>query len=83
MSYPCKCLIDWWVLHKVNPRECLYVPSNVGYSESQIELEVGATEIFQDDELSSTFTIEMQMLEESLIGDRNSVEVPPKKSVEK
>jgi hypothetical protein len=44
---------------------------------------VGATEIFQDDELSSTFTIEMQMLEESLIGDRNSVEVPPKKSVEK
>jgi hypothetical protein len=42
-------------------------------------LEVGATAIFQDDELLSTFNIEIEMLEESLIGDLNDVEVPPKR----
>lgn len=38
-----------------------------------------ATEIFQDDELLSMFNIEIEMLEESFIGDRKDVDVPPKR----
>jgi hypothetical protein len=43
------------------------------YVESQIEQEVGATEIFQDNELISTFNVQTEMLEESLLGDQNDV----------
>jgi hypothetical protein len=35
----------------------------------QIEQEVGAAEIFQNDELTSTFNVQTEMLEESLLGD--------------
>jgi hypothetical protein len=45
----------------------------VVYVESQIEQEVGATEIFQDNELISTFNVQTEMLEESLLGDQNDV----------
>jgi hypothetical protein len=41
MTYPCKRFIDWWVVYKLNPREQLYALVDVGYSKSQIELEVG------------------------------------------
>lgn len=40
---------------------------------------MGATKILQDDELPSTFNIETEMLEASLIEDFNDVEVPPKR----
>lgn len=62
-----KSLIDWLLVYKVNPHEWLYSPGDAGYAESRIELEVGATAIFQDDELLSTFNIEIEMLEESLM----------------
>ena len=39
-------------MYKVNPRERLYAPGDAGYVESQIEQEVGAAEIFQDEELT-------------------------------
>jgi hypothetical protein len=44
-----------------------------------VMLEVGAAEIFQDDELTSMFNVQIEMLEESLLGDQNDVEVPPKR----
>jgi hypothetical protein len=50
-------------VYKVNPRERLYAPGEAGYVESQIEQEVGADEIFQDDELTSTFNVQTKMLE--------------------
>jgi hypothetical protein len=37
------------------------------------------TGIFQDDELTSTFNVQTKILEESLLGDQNDVEVPPKR----
>ncbi|KAL5647682.1 hypothetical protein ACJX0J_042037, partial [Zea mays] len=76
MTYPSKKkgLVDWRVVYKVNPRERLYAPGDAGYVESQIEQEVGAAEIFQDDELTSTFNVQTEMLEESLLGDQNDVE---------
>jgi hypothetical protein len=49
------------------------------HKESQIEQEVAAAEIFQDDELSSTFNVQTEMLEESLLGNQNDIEVPPKR----
>jgi hypothetical protein len=73
-----KSLVDWRVVYKVNPHERLYAPSDAGYVESQIEQEVGAAEIFQDEEVASTFNIQTEMLEESLPGDQNYVEVPQK-----
>lgn len=66
-------------MYKANHHEWLYAPGDASYSESQIELEVGATKILQDDELPSTFNIETEMLEASLIEDCNDVEVPPKR----
>jgi hypothetical protein len=50
-----------------------------GYVESRIEQEVGVVEIFQDVELTSTFSVQTKMLEESLLGDQNDVEVPLKR----
>jgi hypothetical protein len=66
-------------VYKVNPRERLYAPGEASYVESQIEQEVGAAEIFQDDELTSTFNVQTEMLEESLLSDQNDVEIPPKR----
>jgi hypothetical protein len=45
----------------------------------QIEQEVGPAEIFQNDELTSTFNAQTKMLEESLLGNQNDVKVPPKR----
>jgi hypothetical protein len=87
MTYPSKkkSLVDWRVVYKVHPRERLYAPGEAGYVESQIEQKVGATEIFQDDKLTSTFNVQTEILEESLLGDQNDVGIPPKRkmSVEK
>jgi hypothetical protein len=61
MTYPSKkkSLDDWRVVYKVNPRERLYAPDDAGYVENQIEEEVEAAEIFQDDELSKYTQTEM------------------------
>jgi hypothetical protein len=48
----------------VNPCERLYALGDDVYSKRQIEMEVGANENFQDDELPSTFNIDIEMLEE-------------------
>jgi hypothetical protein len=64
MSYPCRCFNDWWVVYKVNPCERLYGLSDAVYSKRQIEMEEGANENFRDDELPSTFNIDIEMLEE-------------------
>jgi hypothetical protein len=74
-----KSLVVWRVVYKVNPREQLYALGDASYVDSQIEQEVGADEIFQDDKLMSTFNVQTEMLEESLLGDQNDVEVPPKR----
>jgi hypothetical protein len=74
-----KSLVVWRVVYKVNPREQIYAPGDASYVESQIEQEVGADEIFQDDKLTRTFNVQTKMLEESLLGDQNDVEVPPKR----
>lgn len=57
----------------------LFAPCDAGSAKNQIELEVGATQIFQDVQPLSMFNIEIEILEESLIGYQNDVDVPPKR----
>jgi hypothetical protein len=75
MSYPCQNLSVWWVVYKVNPHEWLHTRGDVGYHENQVE--VGEVdEVYQDDELSCSFNIDINLALESLLGDANDVTVP-------
>lgn len=74
MSYPCEKLSAWWVVYKVNPRERLHTPGDVAY-----QLEVGEVdEVYQDDELLSSFNIDPDSALDSLRGDANDVTFPEK-----
>jgi hypothetical protein len=59
MTYPSKkkSLVDWRVVCEINPCERLYAHGDVGYVESQIEQEMWAAKIFQDDELTGMFNV--------------------------
>jgi hypothetical protein len=74
-SYPCKKLSVWWVVYKVNPHEWLHTPDDSGYHENQVEAgEVD--EVYQDDELSCSFNIDLDSALNPLCGDANDVIVP-------
>jgi hypothetical protein len=75
MSYPCQTLNAWWVVYKVNHREGLHNPGDVGYHENQVEAgEVD--EVYQDDELTCSFNIDPNSTLESLLNDANDVTLP-------
>jgi hypothetical protein len=57
------------VVHKVNPRERLHTPCTAGY---QFEDEQ-ADDVYQEEELPTTFTIDEGVALNSLVGDRNDV----------
>ena len=69
MSYPNPKFEAWWVVHKVNPRERLHIPCTAGY---QFEDEQ-ADDVYQEEELPTTFTIDEGVALNSLVGDRNDV----------
>ena len=69
MSYPNPKFEAWWVVHKVNPRERLHTPCTAGY---QFENEQ-ADDVYQEEELPTTFTIDEGVALNSLVGDRNDV----------
>ena len=72
MPYPCTSLGVWWVVYKVNPRERLHSPGDAGYHDS--ELEGGEVdEVYQDEELSTSFHIEYGSGLDSLVGDREDI----------
>jgi hypothetical protein len=75
MSYPCEKLSVWWVVYRVNPHERLHTPDDSGYHENQLSAgEVD--EVYQDDELSCSFNIDLDSTLNSLRGDANDVTVP-------
>jgi hypothetical protein len=75
MSYPCEKLSAWWVVDRVNPHEWLHTPDNSGYHENQVP--VGEIdEVYQDDELSCSFNINLDLALNSLVGDANDVTLP-------
>jgi hypothetical protein len=57
LSYPCKKLSAWWVVHKVNPHEWLYTPGDVGYHDA-LTLDDGIDEVYQEEELLASFVVE-------------------------
>jgi hypothetical protein len=59
----------------VNPRERLHTPSDVDYHENQVEAEE-VDEVYQNDELPSSFNIDPNSALESLLNDVNDVIVP-------
>jgi hypothetical protein len=54
LSYPCENMSACWVVHKVNPHERLYTPSDVGYHGTRML----DGEVYQKEELPSSFIFE-------------------------
>jgi hypothetical protein len=75
MLYPCEKLSAWWVVYRVNPRERLHIPDDFGYHENQVPARE-VDEVYQDDELLSSFNIDLDLALNSLLGDANDVIVP-------
>ncbi len=74
-SYPCPKLSAWWVVYKTYPRDRLYTPGPDGYP-----LEVDQVqEVFQEEELPSSFYIDPAPALDSLGGDHNDIILPQKR----
>jgi len=61
----------------VNSRERVYTPRHAGYCASQFDEEVD--EVFQEEELSTSFVIEPDAELNSLVGDSEDIRVPKKR----
>jgi hypothetical protein len=71
LKYPCQKLAAWRVVYKVNPREWLQTPTNVVYHFDDEQVD----EIFQEEELSTSFVIKPSAALDSLVGDGADVTV--------
>jgi hypothetical protein len=69
LSYPCEKLAAWWVVYKVNPREWLQTPTNVAYHFDDEHVD----EIYQEEELPTSFVIKPGATLNSLVGDGDDV----------
>jgi hypothetical protein len=58
-------------MYRVNPHERLHTPDDSGYHENHV-----AAEVYQDDELSCSFNIDLDSTLNSLLDDANDVTVP-------
>jgi hypothetical protein len=78
MMYPCPKLSTFWVVYKVNPREPLPIPSDSCYHACNLEDEENYG-IAQEDNLPSSFNVEISEGLDYLVGDPNDVEEVVKK----
>jgi hypothetical protein len=78
MTYPCPKLSAWWVVYKVNPCEQLPIPSDSCYHACNFEDEENYG-IVQEDDLPSSFNVEISEGLDSLVGDPNVVDEVVKK----
>jgi hypothetical protein len=78
MSYRCEKLSAWWVVYRVNPRDRLHTPDNLGYHENQVS-DGELDEVYQDDELPCSFNINLDLALSSLVGDANDVTLSEKR----
>jgi hypothetical protein len=69
MPYPNLKSKAWWVVHKVNPRERLHTPFTTGYQFEDDQ----ADEVYREEELSSTFTVDEGVALNPLVGDRDDI----------
>jgi hypothetical protein len=77
VKYPCPIFEAWWVVFRVKSHQQLLVPSAADYHET--ELGEGVDQIYQDDELPSFFNVETEILQDSLVADRDDVVVMTKR----
>jgi hypothetical protein len=75
LPYPCKNLSAWWLVHKVNPCECLHTPGDVGYHDTPI-LDDDVDEVYQEEELPPSFVIDLAARLNELVGDVDDIEMP-------
>jgi hypothetical protein len=71
LSYLCQKLAAWWVVYKVNPHEWLHTLTNATYHFDDEQVD----EIYQEEELSTSFVIEPDAALDSLVGDGVDVTV--------
>jgi hypothetical protein len=65
LKYPCEKLATWRVVYKVNPREWLYTPTNSAYHFDDKQVD----EIYQEEELPTSFVVEPGATLDSLVED--------------
>jgi hypothetical protein len=73
ITYPCPKLSAWWVVYKVNPHEPLPIPSDSCYRACNLEDEENYGIVHEDD-LSTSFNVEISVGLDSLVGDPNDVD---------
>jgi hypothetical protein len=67
------------VVYKVNPCEWIHSPNDFGYHGNQVQARE-VDEVYQDDELSYSFNIDLELELNSLLGDTNDVIVPEQRN---
>jgi hypothetical protein len=75
MPYPCEKLSAWWVVHKVNPREWLHTPGDVGYHDTPT-LHDDVDEVYQEEEFPPSFIIDPSVGLDDLVRDADDIEMP-------
>jgi hypothetical protein len=74
LSYPCQKLNAWWVVHKLNPRERLHTPGDVGYHDTPT-LDDDVDEVYQEEELQPSFIVDPGARLDDLVGDDDDIEM--------
>ena len=75
-TYPCKKLSKWRVVYNVNPRERLYTPGEDEYQIGHLEQ---VDEVFQEEELPTSFHIDPAPTLDSLVADVNDLTFPERR----
>jgi hypothetical protein len=73
MTYLCPKFSAWWVVYKVNPHEPLPIPSDSCYHAYNLE-DDGNYGIVLEDDLPTSFNVEISEGLDSLVKDPNDVE---------
>jgi hypothetical protein len=75
LKYPCQKFAAWWVVYKVNLHEQLYTPTDATYHFDDEQVD----EIYQEEELPTSFVVEPGATLDSLVGDGVDVTVLQKR----
>jgi hypothetical protein len=71
LKFPCEKMAARRVVYKVNPREWLYTPTNSAYHFDNEQVD----EIYQQEELPTSFVVEPGAALDSLVGDGADVTI--------
>jgi hypothetical protein len=75
-TYPCKKLCAWRVVYNVSPCERLYT---LGKDEYQFEHLEQVDEVFQEEDLLTSFHIDPSLALDSLVADINDLTLPERR----